>query len=495
MSGRTWARADGRSLAILDEAIAAGSLEEMQRLGGEFLNTVARDGEASFQIEVRRLALPEQLNLAAELACEEGDSITCIEQRYTQHATTELRDDLRLLMSFKDQLEASAWLIDLQDSVGPTIKRKGRTLRRAMTLPAFPAVYAWRKKHSAKEYEGPQFTEFSSYRVYLPDSTPTTSDSTALLAKFAPILIQETLPDADYDPAVDQIGSFRLTQTRNGAKPVVDVFHPVSYGYVDTLRLRGQEFPQLVYTFWYPEHAKSKAIDPGAGPIEGISLRISLDLEGRPRFFETIYNCGCSHRIFVDREIEELAATEFGSPEGDRPYSIQRDLAKRINFIVPELVDYRPGDPLLLFVRASFHMPASVRFGNARNLNLSEGISYQVRDYVELERLPHGATWASIFDDNGLVRGAHRRLESAMLTPLGLYRAGHPRQRGTQLIHFDQADFDDPDLFDTYLRLPSSLFISEEVQAQTTEDSSTRQVAGLKSRSRDQFSALKGPGL
>ena len=103
-------------------------------------------------------------------------------------------------------------------------------------------------------------------------------------------------------------------------------------------------------------------------------------------------------------------------------------------------------------------MPASVRYENPGNFDLDGGIPYQVRDYVELERTPFGATWASIFNEKGLVRGAHRRIESAMLTPLGLYRAGHPRQRGTQLIHFDQADFDDPALFDIYLRLPSSLF-------------------------------------
>jgi hypothetical protein len=32
--------------------------------------------------------------------------------------------------------------------------------------------------------------------------------------------------------------------------------------------------------------------------------------------------------------------------------------------------------------------------------------------------------------------------------------AGQPRQRGTQLIHFDEFDFDDPKLLEKLLRLP-----------------------------------------
>jgi hypothetical protein len=36
-----------------------------------------------------------------------------------------------------------------------------------------------------------------------------------------------------------------------------------------------------------------------------------------------------------------------------------------------------------------------------------------------------------------------------------MLNAGQPRQRGTQLINWDQFDFDDPRLFEKTVRLPS----------------------------------------
>ena len=56
---------------------------------------------------------------------------------------------------------------------------------------------------------------------------------------------------------------------------------------------------------------------------------------------------------------------------------------------------------------------------------------------------------------NGLVRGAER-LEGTLFKPLGMLNAGQPRQRGTQLIQWDQYDLDDPRLLEKTLRLPAS---------------------------------------
>ena len=53
------------------------------------------------------------------------------------------------------------------------------------------------------------------------------------------------------------------------------------------------------------------------------------------------------------------------------------------------------------------------------------------------------------------LRGAERR-EGFLLSGLGMLSAGQPRERGTQMIHFDQYDFDDPHLLEEFLRLPSS---------------------------------------
>lgn len=458
---RFWARADVRSLVALDQALATDDPVEAHRLASDFLRQAAEDGEASFELELARMPGESLYALARNVGCAASPIRDCVLERYRADAAILLAADLERLSTLArsgDHGAVGLWLDELRESLRPSIKSRGRALRKALTFPAYPAVYAWRRVHSAHEYEGPQPIDFADYRLYEPDRTPTGDPELDLLTRYAPVLVQEIDPGADYPAQDDRIGALRLGASEKGIpRPEVDTTLAVSYAYTQTLPLGDRELTQLVYTFWYPEHPKLKSVDAGAGPIEGITLRLTLDESRRPRLFETIYNCGCSHRLFVDSELERQAAAEYGPPEGDRPYSIQRDLDGRIDLVVPELVDFVPGEPLHFFVRAGFHMPAAVRFGLPPTVSEGTARRYAVRPYRELERMPFEGGWASIFDENGLVRGAKRPLEEALLTPLGIYRAGHPRQRGTQLIHFDQADFDDPELFERYLRLPSSL--------------------------------------
>ena len=83
--------------------------------------------------------------------------------------------------------------------------------------------------------------------------------------------------------------------------------------------------------------------------------------------------------------------------------------------------------------------------------------TYKLIPYEQLENLPFHNYQMSMFDENGLVRNAHRA-ECTLLAPSGLFHAGHPRQRNTQLIYFDQAPFDDKNLFETYMRMPKNAF-------------------------------------
>lgn len=45
-----------------------------------------------------------------------------------------------------------------------------------------------------------------------------------------------------------------------------------------------------------------------------------------------------------------------------------------------------------------------------------------------------------------------------VLSTLGMFKAGHPRQHLLQKINFDEAYLDDPDLFANYLRIPPSIW-------------------------------------
>ena len=449
---RPWARAEVRSLARLraarsDQAYAA----KVERVRA-FLGTAAGDGRTAFELE-----------LARELGCGERPARPCLAAFYRDDARVLLEAELAAVERLPDAAAVDAWLAALDNDLRPSIKTRGRIKRQALTAPAFPFVYAWRKRHSAQEYEGPQPIDFPHARVYRPEGTRAANGprDAELLARWAPVLVQEVDPAPDYPERDDHFGALHLEREGGDVVAAVDVSRPASYAYVDRLPIRhGTELTQLVYTFWYPEHPKlKKPIDVEHGDVEGITLRLTLDPAGVPRLFETVYNCGCSHRLFVDRRLEAAAAAEYGAPEEGRPYSVQRHLDGKIDWIVPELVDVVPGERPWLFVRSAFHLPAAVRFAPPSSLEaaVTGEESYEVVAYEELERMPFEGRPLGVFDDTGLVRGAHR-LEGLVLMPLGLYHAGHPRQRRTQLIHFDQADFDDPGIYERYLRLPDDFW-------------------------------------
>lgn len=85
---------------------------------------------------------------------------------------------------------------------------------------------------------------------------------------------------------------------------------------------------------------------------------------------------------------------------------------------------------------------------------------YQLLPYSHIESFPFHDYQISLFDENGLVWKADR-LECTLLSPSDLFHAGHPRQRNTQLIYFDQAAFDDDKLFENYMRMPEKAFSNE----------------------------------
>ena len=52
-----------------------------------------------------------------------------------------------------------------------------------------------------------------------------------------------------------------------------------------------------------------------------------------------------------------------------------------------------------------------------------------------------------------------------MLFAAGFYHPGTPRIRGTHLIHFDEYDYDDPQLLEELLRLPPAAFLEDICQS------------------------------
>lgn len=279
-----------------------------------------------------------------------------------------------------------------------------------------------------------------------------------LLVRFAPIIVQERVPNPSYDAKVDLIGTVGSEGTVQRNRVVVTTSSASLYGYAQPTLIDGRRLTQLTYTWWFPEHPKLKPMDAEAGRIEGATLRITLDSNGRPSLFETVLNCGCYHRCYPSASVEAASCATFASPLLGKKFCVEREVADKIDWVVAETVEVADGPNArpIVFSRAGYHGPAGVSFdqGEIRQRTVLQHRPYAFRSYMDLERLPVGEGYASMFGPDGLVRGA-RRLEGFLLSPTGMLSAGQPRQRGTQLLHWDQYDFDDPHLLETCLRLPN----------------------------------------
>jgi hypothetical protein len=375
-----------------------------------------------------------------------------------------------LQMSPEDRIE---WLKTTLKSLEPSIKTKGRLFRKITMLPAAPFVYTWMGQHILREYKGPKTPEFKQFLVYHP--TETEADDTfdwnlqssdgylTLLQRFAPILIQEIPENPAYPGTVDLIGKLRWIPLEDNKTALLpDWRFPAVYAHYQLRRIGPDPVIQLIYTHWYAIHPSLKFADAEAGNLEGLTVRITLDMAGHPHVYETIYNCGCYHRMYVSQQLENLARKAYGEPLAGKTYALEKKTRFKIDLIVLDaLPEPKVGERPILFCWGSYHLPGKISIGNPEAIlesTLPSGTNlgrktYELLPYHDLETLPLRQVPVGIFNHNGLVYGAGRP-EGLLLSPTGIYYAGHPRQRGTQLIHFDQEDFEDPDLFVNRLRWP-----------------------------------------
>jgi len=346
--------------------------------------------------------------------------------------------------------------------IEPAVATTGATWR-ALPWAVFsiPSALAIASIH-AKEYRGVLDRPFEHAVRYEPvldlkdfsfdDPPPSHWD---LLRQYAPVIVQEQVPDPPYAPSTDCIGH---VVARSNDRIEIDCAVPAVYAYARDVLINGCRHVQLTYTFWYPAHPNLKGgFDPEEGPIEGIVLRVTLDDDHRPALYETLYACGCFHRAYPAQSIEAAARREYGGPERDKALAIERNVTGRIDFIVPKTVpDDAQGRRPSIRCAAAYHAIIDVDCSEARHPNeVRQSYAYDIRPYDELERLPlPDGRITSMFYDNGLVKGA-QRVEGVLFTPAGILSAGQPRQRGTQLIHWDHWLLDDPTLFAQALRLPS----------------------------------------
>jgi hypothetical protein len=360
--------------------------------------------------------------------------------------------------------ERAQWIEETLESLEASIKDKGRTVRQILYAPGAPFIWGWVGQHTLHEDHGPNTPDFGRYLLYSPScETPIEGPSTSLsekelLRRYAPLLVQERPEAPEYSPDSDRIGA--LEWAPDGAALRVNVSKPALYAYAQNRRIRGKHHKQLVYAYWYPEHPKLKAFDAEAGPIEGMTLRVTLDTHNDPLLFETVFSCGCFHRVFPTERLEAAAKREYGPPLDGKTFSIERKVPRKIDLFVLETVpDRLDGQRPVIYCWAGTHLPGKVDIGFAEETFAGMKIgdeTYELHPYREMELTRSSGHVTSVFDRNGLVRNSDR-METYLLAPTGLFHAGTPRQRGTQMIHFDQQDFEDPSLYEERLRWPSKI--------------------------------------
>jgi hypothetical protein len=293
---------------------------------------------------------------------------------------------------------------------------------------------------------------------------PTSASPQELVRCYAPVFVQQRVNTAagpyPYPPEYDRIGAARLERDAEGKLRAFVAGPPTVYAIYQKRRIGARDHVQLTYTAWYPAHPRMKAIDLEEARIDSCVLRITLDDQNAPLFYETIAACGCFHKVFVARRLEDAALEQFAAPEKGHTYAVERVVKNAIDWEVAGTVDDprdHPSRPVV-FLKAGDHKV--IGLNSSARLHTpppDKTATYALTDYSELYALPvEGTTEKAPFfnlADGGKVWGAERK-ERFVFHLIGVDDAGHPRANDQIKLHFDQSTWDDMTIYGRYLRLP-----------------------------------------
>jgi len=252
--------------------------------------------------------------------------------------------------------------------------------------------------------------------VPLPDE----NSGKRIIEHFAPVFIQDVA--APYD----RLG--RLLW--RGNCPEVDQEKPTVYYYFSNALLRDRPILQINYVIWFSERAGEKAPSIERGHLDGLTLRVSLDEEGRVFMVDIVNDCGCYHLF---------------APEKER---VDRIISKPLKFdpFVPQWLPHLlPGQRLGVRLNSGWHQVQRLIPGE----DFPERIPYELVPYDVLEVLPReDGRKESIFNAKGIAK-CSKRIERFILFSMGIPKIGSMRQRGHHAIELiGRTQFDEPTLFD-----------------------------------------------
>jgi hypothetical protein len=275
------------------------------------------------------------------------------------------------------------------------------------------------RKISLKEKEIREILE-QSMRNPLNIPLPNGEQEKTLVESFAPIFIQ------DVAASYDRPGQVVWEDQRVKIVPE----RPTVYYYISHAFLKGKPILQINYVIWYSERAGKRSPWMEHGRLDGLTARISLDVEGRSFMVDVVNDCGCYHFFAPDRErVDRVISQPFGFDP----------------FIPQWLPTVSPGERLGFRIKSGWHqVERLIPAGEP-----SDAISYELLPYDVLETLPQEeGQRESIFDRKGIAKNSER-VERFMLFSMGIPSIGSMRQRGHHAIDLiDRVHFDDPCLFD-----------------------------------------------
>nr|WP_320050280.1 hypothetical protein [uncultured Desulfuromonas sp.] len=258
-------------------------------------------------------------------------------------------------------------------------------------------------------------------------------DRQRLAARFAPVIRQV------YEKDSDLIGRIEVADKDHEPTFQTNPEQPVLYYYFSEIQLQGLAAVQINYVFWYPGRYNGESSWMERGHLDGITLRYTLNCQGRLVMVDLINNCGCYYGMVPDAGYFDLKNLK------------QDEKKEQILQTLPQITEGQR----LLFTFSPRHLLLNAQVAP----ETTTARPYQLSPYEELELLPDGrGGYTSQFDQRGIVPGT-RRVEAGLLFSMGIPEVGSMRQRGHQPITLvGREHFDDPQLFDRlfhYLQEPA----------------------------------------
>ncbi|CZF77700.1 hypothetical protein GCE9029_00365 [Grimontia celer] len=247
----------------------------------------------------------------------------------------------------------------------------------------------------------------------------TDSESAALLDRFSPFFLVETL-------SVDDIPGTLAFESR----VFIDTQKPVLYRAVTYTRFHGKVLPQLNYALWFPARTAKSALDPYAGEFDAVNIRITLGEDGKPLILDSIHQCGCYHMVYA------LSPTlRFLERNDEKPIQ---------NYLFPNTDEGR----FEISLTAEEHMINAVHVID----NIAPDIELQAAALGETLVLSDSqGNNHTPFDEYGILNESLRG-ERWFLWPFGVRSPGAMRQYGQHAIAFiGERHFDDAFLLQTLL--------------------------------------------